>query len=175
MTLFPLYSLCPGGSLIGCRQARDRPLPPLRTSRPPPFPQMTPPSPSRTYLPFGNCVVPQTTGGRHQSSAGHRSSRRESTFPILPYLAVRPTDAGSGQNPARRRRRRPTPQRNRPRGCDETSTRERRSRRHSTRSPQSTPPLRDPQQSLSPARGHRIHNLRVLRSSRLCPLRRLTA
>ncbi|KAA8741751.1 hypothetical protein FK256_06685 [Actinomyces johnsonii] len=61
---------------------------------------------SRTYFSFGNCVLPQTTGGRHQSSAGHRSSRRESTFPILPYLAVRPTDAGSGQNPARRRRRR---------------------------------------------------------------------
>ena len=61
---------------------------------------------SRTYFSFGNCVVPQTTGGRHQSSAGHRSSRRESTFPILPYLTVRPADAGSGQNPARRRRRR---------------------------------------------------------------------
>ena len=33
-----------------------------------------------TYFVIGNCDLPQTTGGRPQSSGGKRSSRRESTF-----------------------------------------------------------------------------------------------
>ena len=79
---------------------RARSLPPLRTSRPPPFSQPTPLTPPRTYFPFGDCVLPQTTGDGPQSSAGHRSPRGTSTFPISSI----PAEADSEQNPSRRRR-----------------------------------------------------------------------
>ena len=79
---------------------RARPLQPLRTSRPPPFPQPTPLTPPRTYFPLGDCVLPQTTGDGPQSSAGHRSPRGTSTFPISSI----PAEADSEQNPSRRRR-----------------------------------------------------------------------
>ena len=42
-----------------------------------------PRAPSRTYFPREDCVFLRMTEGRPQSSAGKRSSRSRSTFPIL--------------------------------------------------------------------------------------------
>ncbi|KAA8737426.1 hypothetical protein FK256_12725 [Actinomyces johnsonii] len=81
------------------RRAPHRPRPPLVGTGPPRQRHGTGGRQSRTAFPIQNVPIPQTTGVRPQSSAGQRSSRSRSTFPIktgalVPYI-TRPRAASA--------------------------------------------------------------------------------
>ncbi|KAA8743659.1 hypothetical protein FK256_03605 [Actinomyces johnsonii] len=64
------------------RRTPHQPRPPLVGTCPPRQRRGTGGRQSRTAFPIQNVPIPQTTGVRPQSSAGQRSSRSRSTFPI---------------------------------------------------------------------------------------------
>ena len=66
----------------GRRRAPHRPRPPPAGTGQPRQRHGTGGRQSRTAFPIQNVPIPQTTGIRSQSSAGQRSSRSRSTFPI---------------------------------------------------------------------------------------------